>query len=142
MASRNFALYGGILLLAMGILSFIMPGDMSFLPALKLNTSYGLFLGLFPMNIINKLVVSLVGISGIVIANKDSMSAWVNYNWFVFFAMGVLAILGMFEQTNTLGGYYPLFDGVIGVNGLFAIAAGLCAYASSRTVTYKTHHHA
>jgi hypothetical protein len=66
MHPRQFALIAGIILLAMGVTSFIpalnSPAE---LPPLQLQTSYGLYLGLFPLNILNKLALVFFGVGGL-----------------------------------------------------------------------------
>lgn len=146
-ASKNFALYGGIALLALGLISAIpnFVGSMEGLPTLNLNASYGLFLDQFPMNIVNKIVLTVAGITGILVSRSHDSHAWVNYSRTIFFAMGLLALLGIPEATNTLGGYYPLFGNVILVNALFALIGGYCGFVAPRTVTtnhYNKHTHA
>lgn len=146
-ASKNFAFYGGIALLALGLISAIpgLVGSMEGLPTLNLNASYGRFLDQFPMNIVNKVVLSVAGIAGILVSRKNDPQAWVNYSRTIFFAMGALALLGIPAATNTLGGYYPLFGNVILVNALFALIGGYCGFVATRSVTtnhYNKHTHA
>jgi hypothetical protein len=71
MNTRKFAWVGGILMLAMGVLSLV-PGlyqslaaDGALLPPLSVETSYGLSFGIIPMNIFNKIALILFGLSGI-----------------------------------------------------------------------------
>jgi hypothetical protein len=125
---RKFARVGGIIMLALGVLALIpglyrAPID---LPALRLDASYGSFLGFIPMNIINKLVLIAFGIAGITCANSRDTSLPSSINWsrVVCVTMGVLAVLGIFRGTNTLGGYYPLFGANIAIYALASIVAG------------------
>ena len=59
MNAKNFALVGGIVMLVIGALSLIpaFTGLAFGLPLLKIETSYGLFLGIFPLNIVNKAIL-------------------------------------------------------------------------------------
>lgn len=145
MTAKNFALYGGSLMLAIGIISLIpgLEGDRTGLPALELNTSYGLFANLFPMNIVNKIVFAFVGVAGILIYKVNDLYAWIHYSRFVFFYLGLLAILGLSSGTNTLGGYYPLFGNTVVLNALFALAGGYFGFLWYRKETHDhTHTHA
>ncbi len=126
MHPRRFALIGGIIMLAMGVLSFVpafnTPPAEAGLPLLNLETSYGLFLDLFPMNIVNKVVLVLFGISGILAAQgtETSLPASISWSRWVFVAMGLGAVLGIVPATSTLFGYWPLFGSEIVVHGIFA----------------------
>ena len=115
MDPRKFALYGGIVMLVMGVLSLVAPGSAEGLPTLNLETSYGHFLGLFPMNIINKVALIVFGTAGIAAANAKftALPMSIYYSRTVAIVMGVLAVLGLSEGTNTLGGYTPLFGGEV-----------------------------
>lgn len=141
MFPRRFALVGGIAMLALGLLSLI-PQLSSFsdqaLPILKVETSYGLFLGLFAMNIFNKVALLLFGIAGIWAAEARytslPMSIW--FSRVTFFAMGLLCILGLFAQTNTLFGYWPLFGYTALEHAVFAVIGAYYGFALS----YKASH--
>ena len=68
MQPRKFALFGGILMLAMGILALVpslYEGYQTNLPPLNVTNSYGLFLGIFAMNIYNKVALMVFGVLGI-----------------------------------------------------------------------------
>lgn len=128
MHPRRFALIGGIIMLAMGVLALIPALSVdpvaAGLPLLKVETGYGLFAGLFPMNIFNKVALIVFGLAGIMAANAKgtSLPASIGFSRWVFFVMAPLAILGMFEQTNTLFGYWPLFSYEVLAHGVFAVA--------------------
>ncbi|MEK7358297.1 MAG: DUF4383 domain-containing protein [Bdellovibrionota bacterium] len=130
MGVRKFALIGGAVMLAMGVLALI-PGLSSIrtsLPALNIETSYGLFLGFFPMNILNKLALILFGVTGVAASRMDSVEPSVQFSRTVCVVMGVLAVLGVFPATDTLGGYWPLFGGEVTAHGVFAILGGYFGY--------------
>jgi hypothetical protein len=143
MHPRQFALVGGIVMLLFGALAFLPalstpPGDAG-LPILNLETSYGLFLGFFPMNVINKLVLIAFGIAGIYSANKPttSLPASINFSRWTFFVMGIAAILGLFPATNTLGGYWPLFSGEVVAHAVFALSGGYFGFVLSERAAEK-----
>lgn len=130
MTAKSFSFYGGIILLALGLISIIpgFEGDTSSLPVLNVNLSYGLFLGLFAMNIVSKVFLIVVGASGVLVSRKNDLQAWIYYSRFIFFIMGVLAILGVPASTNSLNGFYPLFGNMILLNALFALVGGYCGF--------------
>ena len=141
MFPRRYALFGGIVMLALGLIAFI-PQLSSFsdsaLPVLKVENSYGLFLGLIPMNIFNKLALILFGAAGIMAAEARFTSLPMSIWWSraVFVVMGVLAVLGLFPATNTLMGYWPLFRGEVVVHAVFALLGAYYGFALS----YKASH--
>lgn len=127
MYPRQFALVGGIVMLALGILAFV-PGLNQFpagMPVLNVEESYGLFLGYFPMNIFNKVALIALGLAGVWAsqAKNRSLPASIQYSRWVFLVTGVLAILGLFPQTNTLFGYWPLFGATFWEHAVFAVVA-------------------
>ncbi len=125
MSPRIFALWGGIAMIVVAALAFFVPGSMNGLPPLMIENSYGLFLGLIPMNIINKAALVIVGLMGIYSAFAANVelprSKW--YSRSVMLLMGLLTVLGLIPETNTLFGYWPLFGG----NIVFYAAVGLVA---------------
>jgi hypothetical protein len=134
---RRFALVGGIIMLAMGILAFVpgLNGSIEGLPALRLESSYGMFLGIFPMNILNKLVLILMGIWGVVAArnHETDLRNPILFCKTTFVIMGLLTIFGLFPATNTLGGYWPLFGNEIWAHALFAIVGAYFGFANKAT---------
>ncbi len=133
---RKFAFVSGSIMLILGVLSLI-PQLSTFpdwLPALKLTNSYGLFFNLFPMNIVNKVALIAFGIAGIAAANpKNLVIASVRWARTVAWVMGVAAVLGLFPQTNTLWGYWPLLRGEVLLHGVFAVLGGYYGYKSKVT---------
>ena len=93
------------------------------LPLLQVETSYGLFLGIFAMNIFNKVALIVFGVAGIAAANAPTTNLPKSILWarVVFFVMGIAAILGAIPQTNTLFGYWPLFGHTVAEHGVFAL---------------------
>ncbi len=138
MDPRKFALYGGAIMILMGVVSLIpaLAGPTAGLPVLNLETSYGAFLNLLPMNIVNKIALIAFGVAGIGAANSKfrslPMSIW--FSRAVLFVFGALAILGLFPETNTLNGYWPLFGGEVVAHAIFAVIGGYFGYALSSRV--------
>ena len=134
MNSKKFALYGGIVMLILGVVSLIpgLEGSTAGLPALKIDTSYGLFLNMFPLNIFNKVALIIFGIAGVFCGRNENMTYSWTYCSVVFFVFGLLSLLGLFPQTNTLDGMWPLYGGEVVAHGLFAIASGLCVLSDTK----------
>ena len=141
MNPRKFALYGGIVMLGMGVVSLIpnLVGSLDGLPVLNLNQSYGNFLNLFPMNIVNKVLLVIFGVAGIWAANLkgNSLPRSILFSRVVFFVMGAAAILGLFPQTNTFFGYWPLFGFEALAHMVFAVLGLYFGYALSQKANEK-----
>ncbi|MGZ3694559.1 MAG: DUF4383 domain-containing protein [Bdellovibrionota bacterium] len=140
MQPRKYALFGGILMLVMGVLALVpalydYPSAM--LPALKVNTSYGLFLGIFPMNIYNKLALIVFGATGIIASQMPTTALPASVKWAraVFVVMGIAAILGLFQRTDTLNGYWPLFGAEVWTHGIFAVLGAYFGFALTHKAT-------
>jgi hypothetical protein len=138
MHPKQFALIGGIAMLLFGVAAFApslstSPADAG-LPILNLETSYGLFLGFFPMNILNKLALIVFGIGGIYAASlpaTHNLPASINFSRGVFWIMGTAALLGIIPFTNTLFGYWPLFQGEVVAHATFALFGGYYGFVLS-----------
>lgn len=124
MAVRYFALLMGVAFTLAGVGGFV-PGvtlpPNADMPALALPASYGLLLGLFPINLIHNLIHLGLGIWGLV--------AWRGYESARLFARGVAVVLaaftvmGLLPVFNTTFGVLPLFSHDIWLHGLEAAAA-------------------
>ncbi len=138
MSPKKFARYGGLLMLVVGLLSLIpaMVGPTEGLPLLSLNTSYGAFLNLFPMNIVNKVLLILFGLGGLWAAadSAHSLPRSIVFSRIVFVAMGVAAILGTIPELSTFFGYWPLFGYEAVVHGVFAILGLYYGFALNHKV--------
>ena len=121
LGAKNYAMWGGMAMILFAAISFLVPGRINGLPQLRLEDSYGMFLGYFPMNILNKLALVSFGIAGFFSAARLSSSLiWCRA---VFVVMGFAAVLGLIPQTYTLFGYWPLFGAEVFAHGLFALLA-------------------
>jgi len=143
---KKFALYGGIVMLVLGVLAFVPnlywnTGD---LPMLNAEYSYGYFLGQVPMNVFNKVGLIVLGLLGISAANwrYNSLPMSINYSRLVMVVMAILAALGLYQQTNTLFGYMPLFGANVLFCGLVALIAGYFGFKLTSMVpqSYKERH--
>jgi hypothetical protein len=133
MHPRKYALVGGLIMLVMGLVALI-PSLSTFadwLPRLRVEASYGLFLGYFPMNIFNKAALIIFGLAGIAAAYMPGTSLPASIRWsrWVFYVMGAAAILGFIPSTNTLAGIWPLFGNEIWAHGLFAVLGAYFGYS-------------
>jgi hypothetical protein len=147
MHPKKFALIGGILMLVMGVASLLpmlYQGYNGDLPPLQLETSYGLFLGVFAMNIANKLALIVFGIGGIFAGTASTTNLPKSILWsrLVLFVMGAAAILGAIPQTNTLYGYWPLFGAEVWMHGIFAILGAYFGFMlTSKVPTVQSRPH-
>ncbi|MCM2353173.1 MAG: DUF4383 domain-containing protein [Pseudobdellovibrio sp.] len=134
MNAKNFALVGGIIMLVIGALSLIpaFTGLAFGLPILKIETSYGLFLGIFPLNIVNKAILIGFGLWGVAAASDPvlSLPRSISFSRWVFMLSALFAVLGLFPQTNTLFGYVPLFGAGIWLHAVMALASGIFGYSA------------
>lgn len=134
MNAKNFALVGGIIMLVIGALSLIpaFTGLAFGLPILKIETSYGLFLGIFPLNIVNKAILIGFGLWGVAAASDPvlSLPRSISFSRWVFMLSALFAVLGLFPQTNTLFGYVPLFGAGIWLHAVMALAGGIFGYSA------------
>ncbi len=131
MSARKFAFFGGVVMVGMGLLALVFAGNPFVLKPIDVNVSHGLFLGFFPMNLINKLALISIGAAGIYCARMPIASASINYCRGVCVGMGALALLGMPRATDTLFGLAPLYGGNVLVSLAFALLAGYAGFARS-----------
>jgi hypothetical protein len=120
--TRYFALVVGAAFTAAGIAGFIpffTPHVSPEAPHLIVNTSYGLLLGLFPVNIIHNLFHLAVGVTG-VLAFRSYPSA-LQFSRFLGVALGILTIMGMIPALHTGFGFWPLYGHDIWLHGLEAV---------------------
>lgn len=130
MHTRKFASIGGWVMLVLGVLSLIPVFSQTsyLLPALRVETSYGLFLGFFPMNIISKIVLIAFGVAGILCSRSSEVISSVKFSRTVCLVMGALAIMGLVPSLNTFFGYMPLFRGEVITHAVFAVLGGYFGY--------------
>jgi hypothetical protein len=112
--TRYFALVvGGAFTLAglAGFLPFFTPHAPPDAPHLLVDVSYGLLLGLFPVNLIHNLFHLGVGVMGL-LAFRSYPSA-LQFSRFLGIALGILTLMGPVSQTDmTAPSFYASFFGV------------------------------
>lgn len=124
MAARYFALFMGIAFTLAGAGGFL-PGitlspheDM---PSLTLHASYGLLLGLFPINLVHNLVHLLFGIWGLAAYRGDTSAR--SYAQGLALTLILFTLMGLLPLFRTTFGTLPLFGHDIWLHGLEAAAA-------------------
>lgn len=131
MAVRKYALISGILYVALGIASLVpalstMPAEY---PRMRLDVSYGAFLGLFPQNIVNKIAILVFGVAGIAASRSRRDSASVAYARAVAVVMGAAAVLGVIPATQTFFGLWPLWGNEAVLHGANALIGAIFGFA-------------
>ncbi len=131
MQTRYFALILGIVYALVGILGFI-PGLTNPPPAgspvLSVDGSYGLLLGLFPVNVLHNIVHLLVGLAGI--AAYASFQASKTYARVVFVIFALLTVLGLIPGGDTTFGLIPLYGNDIWLHALTALVSGYFGFVA------------
>jgi hypothetical protein len=120
--TRYFALVvGGAFTLA-GIAGFLPlftthpPADA---PNLIVGTSYGLLLGLFPVNIIHNIFHFGVGILGLLAFR--TFPAALQFSRFLGITLAILTVMGMIPALRTGFGLWPLYGHDIWLHGIEAV---------------------
>lgn len=120
--TRHFALVvGGAFTLAgiAGFLPFFTPPPPTEAPDLIVNTSYGLLLELFPVNIIHNLFHFGVGVMGL-LAFRAYPSA-LQFSRFLGITLAILTLMGMIPALSTGFGFLPLYGHDVWLHGLEAV---------------------
>lgn len=128
MSTRYFALISGLVLVVMGLLSFV-PGFLGapdVLPNLRIESGFGELFGLFPVNIVNKLLFLGLGLWGIS-AYRRFLSARVYSRWLAVIA-GIATIFGLIPGLRTLFGIVPMYGNQIWFNAIVALVSGYFGY--------------
>jgi hypothetical protein len=120
---KTFALIFGIVFLAIGVAGFFVlnpagPGSTGH--TLTMNHGEGVLLGLFPVNTLHNAAHLLFGVWGLL--GAASVGAARGYFRGVAIGYGLLTILGLIPQTNTLFGLVPLHGNDIWLHAVLALA--------------------
>lgn len=119
--TRYFALIVGAAFTLAGIAGFMpfftlpAPADA---PQLVIDMSYGLLLGLFPVNAIHNLFHFAVGVMGLLAFR--SYAASLRFSRFLGVTLGILTLMGLFPALNTGFGLWPLYGHDIWLHGIEA----------------------
>jgi hypothetical protein len=120
--TRYFALVVGVAFTLAGIagfLPFFTPHPPPEAPHLIVDSSYGLLLGLFPVNVIHNFFHFGVGLIGL-LAFRSYPSA-LQFSRFLGIALAVLTLMGMIPALNTGFGLWPLYGHDIWLHGIEAV---------------------
>jgi hypothetical protein len=120
--TRYFALVVGVAFTIAGVAGFIpffTPYASPEAPHLIVDTSYGLLLGLFPVNIIHNLFHFGVGVTG-VLAYR-SYPASLRFSRFLGIVLAILTVMGMIPALSTGFGLWPLYGHDIWLHGIEAV---------------------
>ena len=115
MAARKYAFVSGVAYVVLAVWALIpaFSTHPAWLPPMKLDVSYGLFLNEFVQNIVNKLALLLFGVAGIVVARTGTPEAAerhsIIYARTVCIVMAGAALLGFIVPTSKFFGVCPLW---------------------------------
>lgn len=135
MQTRYWALAIGVIYVVIGIVGFI-PALYSSPPPsphVDVTSSYGLFLGLFPVNVLHDLVHILVGIIGIAVFG--SLRAATGYSRALFVIFGVLTIMGFIPQANTIFGLVPIYGNDVWLHAATALVSSYFGWVAGEHTT-------
>lgn len=139
MNTRYFSLVLGIVFLLIGIAGFI-PGLLhgpGHTGDVEVTQSFGLLMGLFPVNALHNVVHIAFGIWGI--AAYRSYTGARGYSQAVAVIYAVLAVMGIIPGLNTTFGLVPLYGNDIWLHAVIAIAAAYFGFvAKDREVDYSS----
>lgn len=119
----RFTYWLGMVFIAIGILGFVpglrvMPHSVD--PALSINASYGRLFGLFPVNALHNIIHIALGALALMFYKVPSRARkFCKFNAIFY---GVLTILGMFPNFNTLFGLVPIFGHDVWLHGIITAA--------------------
>ncbi len=124
MLTRYFALLLGIAFVLAGVGGFVpgvtqpVPSDA---PVLSIGTSYGLLLGLFPINLVHNLIHFGFGVWGLAAYRTEAESR--TFARGMAMILTVFTLMGLLPALSTAFGLLPLFGHDIWLHGLEAVIA-------------------
>ena len=137
MSARKFALWFGIAYLAAGVLGFV-PAALRPMPDsdLAITAFSGLLLGLFPVNVLHSLVHIATGAWGVAASRSyGGARAWCKAVAVIF---GVVAVMGLIPDFNTMFGMMPIHGHDVWLHGGFATLAAYFGWARGTDAVAKT----
>ncbi len=129
MAVRYFTFIMGALFILAGVGGFLFPITQPIptdAPNLALDTSYGLLLGLFPINLVHNIVHFSFGVWGVWAWRTLPLSR--TYCRAMAIILTIFTIMGLLPVTQLTFGVMPLFGHDIWLHGLEAIVAAYLGY--------------
>lgn len=136
---KTYARVTGVAYIALGLLALIpaLSQPPRRRPKMRLDVSYGHFLGLFPQNIVNKLAIIGFGVAGLLAARAERERLYARS---VFSVMGLASILGLIPATATLFGYWPLWGPEAALHGANALLGGYVGFVAPRSEVVGSDH--
>lgn len=129
MSAPTFAFLMGVFYLAFGIfgaLPSLLAPPPTGAPPLAFDALYGLFLGLFPVNLAHDFVHAAIGVWGLAAwAGAASALRYARITAALFF---IIALMGLVPGLNTFFGYMPVYGNDVWLNLLTAATAGYFGY--------------
>lgn len=120
--TRYFTLLVGLAFLAAGVAGFIpffTPPAPADAPHLTIHANYGLLLGLFPVNVVHNIFHFGVGVYGLL--SFRAYGAAKRFCTFLGIALGILTVMGLIPQLNTVFGIWPLYGHAVWLHGIEAL---------------------
>ncbi|HYO07593.1 MAG TPA: DUF4383 domain-containing protein [Tepidisphaeraceae bacterium] len=141
MNTRYFALILGIMFLLIGVMGFI-PGLVTHdMPTgttdVGSHADHGRLLGLFPVNTMHNLVHLAFGAWGVIAYRRwDASRTYARATAIIY---GLLAIMGLIPNFNTMFGMVPLHGHDVWLHAAIAAAAAYFGFATSRDPAHASH---
>lgn len=136
MNTQRFTLWAGLVYLLIGVAGFF-PDLLSALPAgspeLRVEALQGRLLGLFPVNLPHTLVHLAIGIWGLVATRGWGPSVFYAKSLAVIF--GVLAVMGLIPELNSVFGLLPLQGHDVWLHAGTAILGAYFGYFASQRMS-------
>jgi len=135
---KTIALIFGIVFLAIGVAGFFVldpAGRGSTGGNLTMNHGEGVLLGLFPVNTLHNAAHLLFGVWGLLASR--SVGGARGYFRGVAIGYGLLTVLGLIPQTNTLFGLVPLHGNDVWLHAVLALAGAYFGFIH-RERSYET----
>lgn len=135
MQTRYWALAIGVIYVVVGIVGFI-PALYSSPPAtphLDVTASYGLLLGIFPVNVVHDVFHIVIGILGIAVFGSERAAG--AYSRALFLIFGLLAIMGFIPQADTVFGLIPIYGNDVWLHTVTAIASSYFGWVAGEHTT-------
>jgi hypothetical protein len=121
MNTRTFALIWGVGFLLVGLSGFLMAGNGTPHPDLKMTHGYGEALGLFPINTLHNIVHLAFGVWGLLAYRSHGGAR--TYARAVAIVYALFIVMGLIDGLNTTFGLVPLYGNDVWLHILLALPA-------------------